>query len=276
MKDILYGVKYAEFEEIDKVTQEPVPDGIKVVVDTSESVEFEPTFSEGEEQIARSDEKVLAIVRTDDLLIGYDVTFKDNTFDPEIAGLVEGAVLYKDSANGAIKGYRSPKLSEGNSKMKPFRINLYVANYQGDSIVNYVKVTLNNCSGKAPKFSASKEFYAPEYTIKAREATRANLPIKSVTYVDELPTATAPVIISSKIGDFTFGAKTITNIPQETTVGALLNGLYVSYNGSKKVVDAEGNEKETGKVLATDKVVIYDLRDEETLKTEYTLQVQGA
>lgn len=275
MKDILYGVKYAEFEEIDKLTQEPVEDGVKVIVDTSESVEFEPVFSEGEEKIARSDEKVLAIVRTDDLLIGYDVTFKDNTFDPEIAGLIEGAVLYKDSANGVIKGYRSPKLSEGNSKMKPFRINLYVANYQGDSIVNYVKVTLNNCSGKAPKFSASKEFYAPEYTIKAREATRANLPIKSVTYVDELPVATAPVIISSKIGDFTFGQKSITNIPAETTVGALLNGLYVSYNGSKKVVDSAGNEKETGKILSTDKVVIYDLRDEESLKTEYTLQVQG-
>ena len=275
MKDILYGVKYAEFEEIDKLTQEPVEDGVKVVVDTSESVEFEPVFSEGEEKIARSDEKVLAIVRTDDLLIGYDVTFKDNTFDPEIAGLIEGAVLYKDSVNGSVKGYRSPKLSEGNSKMKPFRINLYVANYQGDSIVNYVKVTLNNCSGKAPKFSASKEFYAPEYTIKAREATRANLAIKSVEYVDDLPAATAPVIISSKIGNFTFGQKTITNIPTETTVGALLNGLYVSYNGSKKVVDSTGSEKETGKILSTDKVVIYDLRDEESLKTEYTLQVQG-
>ena len=201
-----------------------------------------------------------------DLLYGYDLTLKDNTFDPEIAGLIEGGVVKK--ANGVVTGYRSPMLSEGASKMKSFRAQFYIANYEGDSIKNYVKMTCNNCSGTAPSFSGAKEFYAPEFTIKAREATRANLPIKSMEYVDELPAAPQPEILSISIGTLEEGS--ITNIPSATTVAQLLNATYASFGASKKVVDASGNDKETGAIIATDKLVVYILEDEEN-KKEYTL-----
>lgn len=186
-KDILYGIKLAVLEPLDPATQKPpTTGGTKINVQTAETAEMEAVLSEGTEDLKRNDEKILAIVRTPDLLYGYNLTFTDNTFDPEIMALIEGGTLTKTS--DTISGYRSPLLSEGATKMLPFRMTLYVANYEGDSIKNYVKVTLNNCTGSAPGMSLGKEFYAPELTIKAREATKASLPVREIAYVTTLPT----------------------------------------------------------------------------------------
>ena len=184
-KDILYGIKFVEIEELDPLTQLPRVNGAQFTVDTAETAELEAVTSEGTEDIKRNDTRILAIVRTPDLLYGYDLTFKDNTFDPEIMALIEGGTVRK--TNDAISGYDSPMLVQGASNMKPFRLNIYVPNYVGDSIVNYVKITLNNCTGSAPGLNIGKEFYAPEFKIKAREATKAGLPVKSMDYVAELP-----------------------------------------------------------------------------------------
>ena len=188
-KDILYGIKLVEIEELDPKTQLPKAGGAKLKVDTAESAELEAVTSEGTEDLKRNDTRILAIVRTPDLLYGYNLTFKDNTFDPEVMALVEGGKVRKDSGQQTVKGYDSPMLSEGATNMKPFRMTLYVPNYVGDSIVNYAKIQLNNCTGQAPSMNLGKEFYAPEFTVKAREATKASLPIKSIDYVPDLPTS---------------------------------------------------------------------------------------
>lgn len=184
-KDILYGIKLVEIEELDPITQLPKVNGAKFRVDTAETAELEAITSEGTEDLKRNDTRILAIVRTPDLLYGYNLTFKDNTFDPEIRALVEGGTVKKTS--GVITGYDSPMLSSGATNMKPFRMTLYVPNYVGDSIINYVKIVLNNCTGTAPSMNLGKEFFAPEFNVKAREATKASLPIKSMEYVTVLP-----------------------------------------------------------------------------------------
>ena len=66
-------------------------------------------------------------------------------------------------------------------------MDIYVANYNGDSIDNYVKVTLNKCEGKFMNMSLGEEFYAPEFEVKARENTKAGLPIKEISIVESLP-----------------------------------------------------------------------------------------
>lgn len=247
MKDILYGVKLVVLEEIDAVTQLPVEDGIKCRINTAESAEMEAVTSEGEEEVARTDERILAIVRTPDLLYGYDVTLTDNTFDAEVAALIEGGVIEKDDAGNVI-GYRAPFISEGSTNMKPFRASIYVANYEGDSIKNYVKVILNNCSGSAPGMNAAKEFYAPEYTIKAREASKAGLPIKSLEYVSSLPAPTAPTIISCNVGTLVAESKEISEIPADTTVAAFLTGVVTLAGAGKKVINSRGYDVTTGNI----------------------------
>lgn len=188
MADILYGVKLLVLEELDEKTQLPKENGVKCYATTGQSAELEPVVSEGEEKIARSDTKILAIVRTPDLLYGYDLKLVDNTFDINAASLIEGGAIKKEGDE--IVGYDSAMLADG-ATMKPFRATIYVANYSGDSIVNYVKLTLNKCTGKAPTIKVGDDFFAPEFEIKAREATKAGLPVKSLDYVDELPTVPA-------------------------------------------------------------------------------------
>lgn len=185
MADILYGVKMLVLEELDEKTQKPKEGGVTCYATTGQSAELEPVISEGDEKVARSDSHILAIVRTPDLLYGYDVKLVDNTFDVNAAALIEGGAIKKDH-EGNVTGYDSAMLADG-ATMKPFRATIYVANYQGDSIVNYVKMTLNKCTGTAPTIKVGDDFFAPEFEIKAREATKAGLPVKNLEYVDALP-----------------------------------------------------------------------------------------
>lgn len=198
MADVLYGVKRVVLTELDPATQLPKADGIVCHIETGESAELEPVVSEGEENVKRTDNKILAVVRTEDLLYGYDMTFVDNTFDPTIASLIGGGKVTTEGQDlqKKVTGFETPMMSEG-ATMKPFKAEIYVANYEGDSIKNYVCITLNNCKGKAPKFSVGKDFYAPEFEIKAREATKAKKPIKSISYVDVLPVVSQAAVFSA-------------------------------------------------------------------------------
>ena len=183
---ILYNIKKVVLTELDPKTGAPkASDGVKATIETAQKAELEPVLSEGEEDILRAPEKILAVVRTDDLIYGYDVKLTDNTFSADVAGLVAGYKVTKGS-NSQKDKYATPMVSEGFTG-KPFKLDIYVANYAGDAIVDYAKVTLNKCIGKFPTMSIGDGFYAPEFEIKARENTKAGLPIKEITFVDELP-----------------------------------------------------------------------------------------
>ena len=183
---ILYNIKKVVLTELDPKTGAPkASDGVKATIETAQKAELEPVLSEGEEDILRAPDKILAVVRTDDLIYGYDVKLTDNTFGPEVAGLVAGYKVTKGGASQKDK-YATPMMNEGFTG-KPFKLDIYVANYSGDAIVDYAKVTLNKCIGKFPTMSIGDGFYAPEFEIKARENTKASLPIKEITFVNELP-----------------------------------------------------------------------------------------
>ena len=182
---ILYGIKKVVITELDESTGlAPTTKGLVKTIDTAEEAKLTPVLSEGSEEILRSATNILAVVREDDLLYGYDITFKDNSFDEELAGLIAGYKVTKDELK--TKKIETPLMTEGNIA-KPFKMDVYVANYSGDSIVNYCKITLNKCYGKFPEMNIGKEFYAPEFEVKARENTKAKLPIKEITFVDALP-----------------------------------------------------------------------------------------
>lgn len=185
---ILKNIKRTDITELDPDTGEvKATDPIKKTIKTAEEAELKALISEGEEDILRTDDLILAIVRTDDLLYGFDITFKDNTFDETVAGLVQGYKITKTGETGKEKTTLStPMMSEGNIA-KPFKMEIYVGNYSGDALINYVKITLNKCIGKFTDMKVGKSFYAPEFSIKARENTKASLPIQSIDFVDALP-----------------------------------------------------------------------------------------
>lgn len=181
---ILYNIKKVVLTELDPATGKPkASGGVVCHIKTASKAELEPVLSEGEEDVLRSPEQILAVVRTDDLIYGYDVKLTDNTFDAKAAGLIAG---YKVTGQDSSEKWETPMMTEGFTG-KPFKTDIYVANYSGDSIVNYCMITLNKCIGKFPNMTIGDGFYAPEFEIKARENTKASLPIQTISFVDELP-----------------------------------------------------------------------------------------
>ena len=179
---ILYNIKKVVLTELDPTTGQAKVSGVTATIKTAQKAELEPVISEGEEDVLRSPEQILAVVRTDDLIYGYDVKLTDNTFSAEVAALVGG---YKVSGEDSSQKFETPLMSEGFTG-KPFKLELYVANYSGDAIENYAKITLNKCVGKFPTMSIGDGFYAPEFEIKARENSAANKPIKEIEFISEL------------------------------------------------------------------------------------------
>lgn len=185
--EILYNIERVDLTELDPTTGKPAAGAtaIKTTIKTAKEAKLAAVISEGAEEILRTATNILAVVREDDLLYGYDFTFTDNTFDIKAAQLVAGYV--KSTADSAGENdLQTPMMNQGNTG-KPFMAEIYVANYEGDSIKNYCKITLNKCLGKFPDMTVGSEFYAPEFSIKARENTKASLPIKSIAWVDSLP-----------------------------------------------------------------------------------------
>lgn len=185
MAEILYGIKKIAIHELDPSTQLPLQGGICVIGKTAEECALEPVVSEGEETIKRVDNQILAVASTDDILYGYDVTLVDNVLDIEMASLMSGLKLVKEEEE--VTGYETPLLKDG-VVFRPFALDIFCANYEGQSIKGYVKIRLNYCRGKANKFEVKKEFQMPEFSVSAREPSKAGLPIKKLSLLTELPT----------------------------------------------------------------------------------------
>ena len=87
---ILYNIKKVVLTELDDSTGAAKSGRGVSHIKTAQKAELEPVLSEGDEDILRSPEQILAVVRTDDLIYGYDVKLTDNTFSADVAGLVGG------------------------------------------------------------------------------------------------------------------------------------------------------------------------------------------
>ena len=74
---ILYNIKKVVLTELDPKTGAAATSGVKATIETAQKAELEPVLSEGEEDVLRSPDKILAVVRTDDLIYGYDVKLTD-------------------------------------------------------------------------------------------------------------------------------------------------------------------------------------------------------
>lgn len=99
--EILYNIERVDLTELDPSTGKPATGetAIKTTIKTAKEAKLAAVISEGAEEILRNATSILAVVREDDLLYGYDFTFTDNTFDIKAAQLVAGYV--KATGTGA-------------------------------------------------------------------------------------------------------------------------------------------------------------------------------
>lgn len=181
---VLWGVYRVFFEELDPETSLPLEGGETYTMNCAESIELDPQTEDGDTTrvICPSSRAVLASREEDDSFVGYDVTLVDNEWDMGVFALVNG-LNRTPAAPAEARVAWTPMLAEGN-KFKPFRMIVFHAAYEGSEIARYLVTVLNFCTGTISTFGTAQEFTQLTYTIRAREATKAGLPVASWGYYE--------------------------------------------------------------------------------------------
>lgn len=183
----LRGIKVVFLQAIDQATQLPIEDSEICRVQCAEGASMEPQVEEGEETTLICDGKVIADALDEDAIYGWNITLTNNTFDDCVQELVSGMVpVYETDAEGnpteVVKRWDSPRLCDDN-KFRPFRMFIFIAVYNGSTIVSHFVVIFNFCVGSSQTMDfTGTDFFSPEFTIKAREAVLADRPTMSYAY----------------------------------------------------------------------------------------------
>lgn len=185
MKKRLEGKAICNIVKAEIITEEDVP--VKYEWDTASEAGLEPTIHEGEEKILRVKNKILATNRTADILVGFNLTFKDNVFIPEVFALIDGGVAhYDDLEPDKLLKYEAP-LAGSIVDRKLFTLNVYTEEKDIDgNPKGYVKFVFRNCQGKPAKYDIKDgEFMSPEVEMISRPK-RGESPV-TLEFLDELP-----------------------------------------------------------------------------------------
>lgn len=160
--------------------------GNTYVFTTSSEAGITPYMSEGEEKIHRVKNQILGSLRTEDIVLGYDIRLVNNTFCPELLAIVDGGTVTYDEDGTTFKSYEAPAAGEVVDREK-VTVNIYSEEVDCDGdTVSYFKFTFLHAKGKPVEYSIQDgEFYIPEMTLKSR-AKKGEKPVK-VEVLSELP-----------------------------------------------------------------------------------------
>jgi hypothetical protein len=182
---LLEGMTLVNIVRTEIVTEETTPQ--TYVFETADEASVEPHVSEGQENILRVKNQILAIDRTEDIVVGYDLTFKDNTLIPELLALIDGGTLtYDDVETDKVVKYEGPESGKTVSRTK-FTLNVYTEekDESGDT-VKYAKFIFKHCKGKPVEFTLKDgEFYVPE--LKAESRSKSGEKPVTIEFLDTLP-----------------------------------------------------------------------------------------
>lgn len=178
----VHEIPIANVARVEVVTEET--SAKTYVVETANEIALEAFVSEGEEKELRKLNRLIAQLRTEDIVKGYDITLKDLVIHPFVLAIVDGGQSTV-SETGDFS-YDGPTMGEVVSRT-PFTLNIYTEEKDTDGeTAGYLKLTCKHCKGSPAKFTVKDgDFYAPEYTIKSRPK-KGEKPL-SITQVDELP-----------------------------------------------------------------------------------------
>ena len=166
------------------MTQIKVNGGTTHSFATADEISCEPVIEEGETKNLTIKNKLIASKQVPDMVLGHDITCKDNVFTPALLADVQGGEV----ENGdSFTKYTAPNVGAmPNTKSFDFIVYVEVVGDDG-ATGEYLKYTFPNCKGSfiSPNFKDG-EYYANEYTIKSRPALNTSL--YTVDLVTELPT----------------------------------------------------------------------------------------
>ena len=165
------------------MTQIKVSGGATHSFATADEISCEPVIEEGEAKNLTIKNKLIASKQVPDMVLGHDITCKDNVFTPALLADVQGGTV---ASSGSFTKYTAPNVGAmPNTKTFDFIVYVEVVGDDG-ATGEYLKYTFPNCKGSfiSPNFKDG-EYYANEYTIKSRPALNPSL--YTVDLVRELP-----------------------------------------------------------------------------------------
>lgn len=153
--------------------------GQSYVFDTADKAEAKPDLSKGKEDILRVKDRIIAMNKTEDICIGYNIKLNNNTFPMEVMCLVDGGTV-------TSTGYEGPEVGTAVNRT-PFTINLYSEQKDYDSsTVKYVKFSFKHNKGTPVDFKFEDgKFYVPEFESTSRPK-KGEKPVY-IEYVTNLP-----------------------------------------------------------------------------------------
>lgn len=181
---ILYGVDRVFIQEIDPVTSLPVTGGASYLLKCSETLEFAVAQEDAEESVKKcpSSNAIMGARYIDAAVYGYTITLTENEWNPALFALLNGF-----ETGTTPPDYYTPSIVEGFT-FKPFRIIAFSAIYEGSDISGYAMFVFNKCRGTVTDVTLGQDWVQIAYTIEAREATVAGLPLLSIgTYAGSVP-----------------------------------------------------------------------------------------
>ena len=128
--------------------------------DTASEIDVEPILSAGKRDILRVKNKILGINETEDIVIGYKLKLKDNTFNLDVMCLVDG---------GTVSGGHYTSIPAGEVVDKDlFTLTVYTEEKDYSRTTGYTKFTWKHCKGKVPKYKIQDgNFVVPEFEAEA-------------------------------------------------------------------------------------------------------------
>ena len=149
------------------------------IFDTADKANAKPDLSAGKEDILRVKNRIIAMNRTEDICIGYDIKLTNNTFPPEVMALIDGGTVTAD-------GYEGPQVGKATER-HPFTLNLYSEEKDYDSeTLQYVQFTFKHNKGKPVEFKFEDgKFFVPEFESHSRPK-KGEKPVY-IKFVKQLP-----------------------------------------------------------------------------------------
>ncbi len=169
------------------MTQIKVNGGTTHSFATADEISCEPVIEEGESKNLTIKNKLIASKQVPDMVLGHDITCKDNVFTPALLADIQGGTV---TGSGAFTKYTAPNVG-AMPNTKSFDFICYVEVVGDDGATGeYLKYTFPNCKGSfiSPNFKDG-EYYANEYKIKSRPVLNTSL--YEVELVEELPVGVA-------------------------------------------------------------------------------------
>lgn len=182
----LTGGNIANVERI-KIELEGEETATSYVFETATSCTFTAAVSSGQEVEQRVKNALCGMIKTDDIVKGYDIELEDQRLIAEVLALVDGGTLETaESGSGGWTKYTAPAIGTAVER-KPFTLTMYTSdrNADGDAI-EYYAWEFKTCRGKpVGGSSADNQFTNMKYTIQSRPAFGVS-PM-TVSRVEELP-----------------------------------------------------------------------------------------